>query len=233
MKYKTLLFDVDNTILDFDANEAESFHSMILELGETYTEELYQTYKALNKEVWERIERREISVEEGVNTRFAILMKKYGRDVDGIRWETVYRRYLNRGIQQIPHVHEVLRELKETYRLYVITNGMEETQVFRMKGSGLSSYFLDSFISERIGVSKPSKEYFDYVKAHIPEFDAATTLVIGDSLTSDIKGGRDAGIDTCWFVRDKQVTMADAGETVPTYIIHELPELLTLLEEKQ
>lgn len=232
MKYKTLLFDVDNTLLDFDANEAESFHSMIMELGEVYTEELYQTYKALNTELWKKIERKEISVEEGVNTRFSALMRLYGREVDGRQWETVYRRYLNRGTQQIPHVHEVLTRLKETHRLYVITNGMEETQVFRMEASGLSAYFLEMFISGRIGASKPSKEYFDYVKAHIPEFDAASTLVIGDSLTSDIKGGHDAGIDTCWFTRDRGGISADFGNgDAPTYVIQELPEILTLLDK--
>lgn len=231
MKYKTLLFDVDNTLLDFDANEAESFHSMILDLGEVYTEELYQTYKSLNAELWKKIERKEISLEEVLNTRFARLMRCWGREVDGVQWEKVYRRYLNRGIQQIPFVHEVLTKLKESCRLYVITNGMEETQVFRMGKSGLAAYFQDFFISEKIGANKPSKEYFDYVKAHIPEFDAASTLVIGDSLTSDIKGGHDAGIDTCWFTRDRRKVPGDSEEAVPTYVIHELPELLTLLDK--
>ena len=162
MKYTTLLFDVDNTLLDFDANEAESFRSMLLELGETYTDEMYQTYKRINSGLWKKIEKKEISLEEVLNNRFAMLMKHYGREVDGARWEKTYRRYLNRGIQQIPCVHQVLAELKKTYRLYVITNGLEETQEFRMEHSGLSQYFSDFFISGRIGANKPSKEFFDY-----------------------------------------------------------------------
>ena len=226
MKYTTLLFDVDNTLLDFDANEAESFRSMILELGERYTEECYQTYKKLNTELWRRLERRELTIEEVVNNRFAILMRHYGREVDGQQWETVYRRYLNRGIQQIPYVHQVLKELQKSYRLYVITNGMEETQEFRMKHANLVPYFQDFFISERIGANKPSKEFFDYVKEHIVDFQASDTLVIGDSLTSDIKGGVDAGMDTCWFTRDQQ---AEPKEAIPTYIIHELPEIFSVL----
>ena len=133
MKYTTLLFDVDNTLLDFDANEEESFRSMMLELGETYTDEWYQTYKRINTRLWKRMEKKELSIEEVVNNRFAIFMRHYGREVDGQQWEKVYRRYLNRGIQQIPHVHQVLSELKKSYRLYVITNGMEETQEFRME----------------------------------------------------------------------------------------------------
>lgn len=226
MKYTTLLFDVDNTLLDFDANEEESFRSMMLELGETYTDEWYQTYKRINTRLWKRMEKKELSIEEVVNNRFAIFMRHYGREVDGQQWEKVYRRYLNRGIQQIPHVHQVLSELKKSYRLYVITNGMEETQEFRMEHSGLNQYFLDYFISERIGANKPSKEYFDYVKAHIADFQASDTLVIGDSLTSDIKGGNDAGMDTCWFMKDQQ---AEPKEAVPTYIIHELPEIFSVL----
>lgn len=226
MKYTTLLFDVDNTLLDFDANEEESFRSMMLELGETYTDEWYQTYKRINTRLWKRMEKKELSIEEVVNNRFAIFMRHYGREVDGQQWEKVYRRYLNRGIQQIPHVHQVLSELKKSYRLYVITNGMEETQEFRMEHSGLNQYFLDYFISERIGANKPSKEYFDYVKAHIADFQASDTLVIGDSLTSDIKGGNDAGMDTCWFTKDQQ---AEPKEAVPTYIIHELPEIFSVL----
>ena len=87
MRYKTLLFDVDNTLLDFDANEAESFRSMLEEMGEPYSDEMYQYYHELNRQLWKRIERKEISVEEGVNSRFAILMRHYGREVDGRLWE--------------------------------------------------------------------------------------------------------------------------------------------------
>lgn len=226
MKYTTLLFDADNTLLDFDTNEAFSFRAMLKELGETYTEELFQTYRRLNSELWKRIERQEIEAEEGVNRRFAVLMRRYGREVDGRQWESVYRKYLNRGIQLMPYVKEVLEELKKDYRLYVITNGLEDSQVYRMRESGLAAYFLDIFISSRIGANKPSKEYFDYVKNHIPEFDAEKSLVIGDSLTSDIRGGYEAGLDTCWFAGDPDKKPEDI---VPTYTIHKLPELLEVL----
>jgi len=228
MRYRTLLFDADNTLLDFDANEAESFRCMLNELGEVYTEERYQRYHQMNCEAWRRIERKELTPAEWFSNRFAILMKYYGREVDGRQWEKVFRSYLNHGLQQMPYVHEVLRALQGQYRLYVITNGVEETQVYRMKGAGLEGYFREIFISARIGASKPSKEYFDYIKGHIPEFDAATTLVIGDSLTSDIKGGAEAGLDTCWITRDMDASLDDV---VPTYIIHSLPELFQILGE--
>lgn len=228
MKYRTLLFDADNTLLDFDANEAEAFRRMLEAMKVPYSEDLYRQYHQMNGDAWRQIERKELEVSEWLPIRFAVLMKQYGYEVDGEQWERVYRSYLNKGIQQMPYVHEVLKELQKRYRLYVITNGIEETQVFRMHGAGLEQYFREIFISARIGASKPSKEYFDYVKEHIPEFDSATTLVIGDSLTSDIRGGYEAGLDTCWITRDRK---RKPKEVVPTYIIHSLLELFEVLEE--
>ena len=162
MGYRILLFDADDTLLDFDANEAASFRSMMEEMGELWTEEIYGTYRKLNRELWRSIERGEIAVEEGVNRRFSDLMARYGRQVDGRLWEQTYRRYLNQGIQEIPQVHQVLGKLKENgYGLYVITNGVEETQTSRMARSGLDRYFRQMFISGKIGAGKPSRVFFD------------------------------------------------------------------------
>ena len=234
MRYRFLLFDVDNTLLDFDANEAESFRSMIEQVGETWTQELYETYRQMNINLWKQIERKEISVEEGINRRFSDLMVLYGKCVDGKKWEEIYRFYLNQGAQKIPQVDLVLQNLKKQgYELYVITNGVEETQVSRMKKSGLDQYFRESFISGKVGIGKPSKEFFDYVKLHIDGFEEYSALIIGDSLTSDIKGGIDNGIDTCWFYRDKkkelwEEELKESG-LQPTYKIRKLTELLTIL----
>lgn len=235
MGYRILLFDVDNTLLDFDANEEESFRSMMTEMGETWTQEIYTTYKGINSRIWKQIERKEITVEEGVNSRFTELMALYKKTVDGRLWERTYRKYLNEGIQEIPEVHQVLGRLKEKgYELYVITNGVEETQVSRMSRSGLDRYFRQSFISGRIGAGKPSKEFFDYVKDHIPDFSLREALVIGDSLTSDIRGGADAGIDTCWFCResDRSVRqeMLRESRLKPDYVIGELTGIFPILE---
>ena len=237
MAYRILLFDVDDTLLDFDANETESFRSMMEEMGELWTQEIYDTYKELNRKLWRTIERGEISVEKGVNRRFSDLMAHYGKEVDGRLWEQAYRRYLNQGIQEIPQVHQVLGKLKKDgYALYVITNGVEETQTSRMARSGLDKYFRQLFISGKIGAGKPSMEFFDHVKSHVERFDAREALVIGDSLTSDIKGGIDAGIDTCWFCRNKgeeerETELTDKGVR-PSYMIEELTELFGILQAK-
>lgn len=226
MKYEILLFDVDNTLLDFDANEAESFKNMIRDKGHEYSEEMYEKYKEMNHEMWKALERGEITVNELINTRFAKFMSMYGENVDGADYEKTYRSYLNKGIQEMPYVHEVLSELKKDYKLYVITNGLVETQKYRMKGSGLNKYFERSFISEKVGANKPSSIFFDHVKNNIEGFDVSKALVIGDSLTSDIKGGNLAGIDTCWICRKGTV---NDTEIKPTYVINSLKELNNIL----
>lgn len=230
MRYKILLFDVDNTLLDFDANEEEAFKAVMKEMDQTWSEELFETYKELNTDLWKRIERNEITVEQGVNRRFSDLMAKYGKAVDGVLWEKTYRKYLNLGIQEIPQVHQVLRRLLESgHELYVITNGVTKTQESRMARSGLDQYFREMFISGRIGAGKPSGEFFDYVKSHVPGFEEKEALVIGDSLSSDIRGGADAGIPTCWFTRNADVAARDRAleesGLKPDYIIGSLPEI--------
>lgn len=226
MKYHTLLFDVDNTILDFDANEAESFRKMVRDLGVTYSEEMFQRYHTINRGIWEQIEKGEIDIQSGCCKRFEILMGEYGKTVNGEVWEKTYRSHLNEGVQKMPHVNSVLERLKNDFRLYVITNGVKETQYKRMRGSGLDVYFERMFISEEIGSSKPSKEFFDYVKTHISDFQPETALVIGDSLTSDIQGGICAGLDTCWITRKRGI---ESAEWKPNYVIHDLSELIPIL----
>ena len=135
MGYRILLFDVDNTLLDFDANEEESFRSMMAEMRENWTEEIYDTYKKINSGIWKQIEKKEITVEEGVNRRFSDLMFRYGKTVDGQLWEKTYRKYLNQGIQEIPGVHQVLRELKEK-GLWFVCADMGGTCMYDLKLTG-------------------------------------------------------------------------------------------------
>ena len=162
-------------------------------------------------------------------------MASYGKMVDGRQWEKTYRSFLNQGIEEIPQVHQVLKHLEKAgYELYVITNGVAETQESRMSRSGLDRYFKELFISGRIGAGKPSNKFFDYVKSHIPGFHEEEALVIGDSLSSDIRGGVDAGIDTCWFIREKdeevrEKQLRESGIR-PNYIIGSLVEILDILQ---
>lgn len=225
-KYRTLLFDVDDTLLDFSAAEREALRLLFVEQNIPLTAEIETHYKKINQGLWKSFEEGKLDRDEVLNTRFSILFKSYKREVDGALLEKSYRSYLEEGNQLVSGALEVITNLQNQYDIYIITNGVSETQYKRLSTSGLHPLFKDIFVSEDTGFQKPMKEFFDYVFARIPNFDAKQSLIIGDSLSSDIKGGQLAGIDTCWFNPEKKPSSTDI---VPTYEIKMLEELYRIL----
>ncbi|MBQ7838997.1 MAG: YjjG family noncanonical pyrimidine nucleotidase [Lachnospiraceae bacterium] len=197
--YRDLMLDMDGTFLDFEAAENNAFYTAMEKFGYTATEEDYQIYKKINQGYWEAHERGEISREALIIARFTSYFEQKGIDQDGAEFEEVYQELLGQGHELIKDAWEVLEYLKSKYRLFVVTNGVESTQRNRLHLSGIEKFMDDIFISGCIGVQKPQKEFFDYCFAHMENADPEHTIVIGDSLTSDIQGGMNAGIDTCWF----------------------------------
>lgn len=124
---------------------------------------------------------------------------------------------------------ELLQELHGKYRLYAASNGTYEVQRRRIEESGIKPYFEDFFISKKIGYHKPDKKFFDYCFAHIPDFKLEESVIVGDSLSSDILGGKNAGLTTIWYQRDRNIT--DHGAIHPDYRIFELSELPDLLKK--
>jgi 2-haloacid dehalogenase len=163
-----------------------------------------------------------IQLDEVLNTRFSETMFKLGKIVDGVEWEKQYRELLGNGHQLIDGALEACQSLSKSHRLFVVTNGLGKTQKKRLKLAGLYGYFEEIFDSESIGFQKPSKEFFNYVMDQITDFKANEALIIGDSLTSDIKGGLMSGIDTCWLNRKSQQCPPDLQST---YMITSLAEL--------
>ncbi|PGL36080.1 noncanonical pyrimidine nucleotidase, YjjG family [Bacillus cereus] len=227
-KYKTLLFDVDDTLLDFQKAEKVALRMLFEEKGIPLTSEVEAQYKKINKSLWDAFEEGEINRDEVVNTRFSILFKEYGEEVDGILFENNYRSYLEEGNQLMQGAFELINQIQSEYDLYVVTNGISKTQDKRLRNAGLHSLFKDIFVSEDTGFQKPMKEYFDYVFERIPNFAFEEGLIIGDSLSADIKGGYVAGIDTCWFNPEKK---PNNSEIVPTYKVHSFEELYALLKQ--
>ncbi|MFD1431319.1 YjjG family noncanonical pyrimidine nucleotidase [Lacticaseibacillus yichunensis] len=196
--YRTILFDVDDTILDFKAGElkclAQTFHDFDL----PYTPVIEQRYLTVNANLWAAYERREIKRSEIFTTRFTKVFAQFHLAADGIQAEKHYHRLLDQEAIIGPRVADTLDALGD-YQLYIVSNGIETVQRERLAKAGLQDHFQDIFVSDTIGSPKPTMAFFNYVAARIPRFEPAQTLIVGDSLTSDIQGGRNAHIDSVWF----------------------------------
>lgn len=222
LAYSTLLFDIDDTILNFDLSEKQALNKLFANLNKPLTPEIMAYYQQLNQHLWQQYERGEISRQELLDTRFTLLFKHFGEDLNGKLIEKTYRNYLAEGHDPIPGAKQLVTTLGNQHELYLVTNGIANTQERRIREAGLAPYFENLFISERIGARKPEKAFFDYVAQHIPNFDRHQSLVIGDSLTSDILGARTYGLDSVWFNPQHQ---SNQTTTKPTYEIDQLAAL--------
>ena len=198
-KYKHLLIDVDDTLLDFQIAEEKAFEKLLNEFNLTFDEKLYQIYQNENKRLWKAFELCQIEKHEIFDNRMIPLFKELNLDVDPKAASYRFLDYLSEGAFLIDNTYKVLEKLYKKYDLYIITNGVASVQYPRIKKVGIDKFFKGIFVSEEIGYQKPKKEFFDYVSSKIYNFNKEEALVIGDSLTSDIKGAIEYGIDTCWF----------------------------------
>lgn len=226
MSYKILLFDLDDTLLDFSANEIDSLNKLFLHFGYTFSDELFQVYNSVNKQLWTDYENGIIVLNDVLNSRFSETMLRLGEVVDGLEWENLYRELLGNGCQLIEGALELCQSLSVSHRLFVATNGVTRTQIKRLKQSGLYEFFEDIFDSQSVGFQKPSKEFFDCVISHIKDFNKKEALMIGDSLNTDIKGGLMSGIDTCWINRKSQKCSAEIQSTYTVTSLVEIYEIL-------
>ncbi len=199
LNVRTLLFDVDNTLIDFTACEKAALQRAFDQKQIELTKEVYDRYQEINHGLWRAFERGEVTKDTVLMTRFGKLFDALGIEEDGEAFETVYQNLLGQEHVLYEDTIEVLDELKNRYDIYYLTNGVAATQASRLRLSGIDKYAKDVFVSETIGFQKPSIEFFDYCIKRMEGFEVSTGLMIGDSLTSDIKGGNNAGIRTCWL----------------------------------
>lgn len=224
--FRTILMDVDGTLFDFEASERNALSETFKKYGYVLTEEIRNIYERINKDLWKQFEQGKIDRNTVIYSRFGKLFKTIGIEDDGIAFEDDYQRILGMQHHLLEDALEVVQYLHAKYDLYIVTNGVTATQMQRLKDSTLDRYVKDIFVSEATGFQKPMKEYFDYCFARIRDIDKSRTMIIGDSLTSDIKGGNNAGITTCWY---NPKGIKNDTDAVVDIEIRELRELYQIL----
>ena len=222
-----LFLDLDDTILDFHKAERIALSKTLASFGLDPTEAVLGRYHIINKEHWERLERKELTRDQVLEGRFRTLFTELGRTVDAAAVTRTYEENLSIGHYFLPGAQEAVQRLSQKYRLFLASNGTAAVQHARLTSAGLYPYFEKVFVSQAVGHNKPSKEYFDACFSQIPGFDVHKALMVGDSLTSDILGGSRAGMKTCWINPDHLPPRAD----IPAdYQLERLAQLEALLE---
>lgn len=222
MRYKTLLFDADGTLLDFERSEHEAIGETLAHFALPDSEEIRRAYSLANAEQWRLLEQQLTTKDRLKVDRFRVFCERAGFVRPAEDMARFYESRLATKSYLLDGALEICEKLSQTHELYIITNGIKHVQEGRFGSSPLTAFFKDVFISEVIGADKPSVEYFRYVADHIEGFSPKDTLVIGDSLSSDIAGGLAAGLDVCWY--DPKGKPAPEEYTIH-YTISKLSEL--------
>lgn len=224
----TILWDVDGTLLDFSYSQTYALTKCFQTAGLPVTEEIIQRYDRINDSYWKRLELGQVTKAQLLTGRFVTLFEELG--ITGVDLESFRRQYqqeLGSVYRYIDQSDQICQALCGRVRQYVITNGVTTTQRNKLRLSGLDVWMKDIFISEEIGFPKPGREFFDYCLSRIEEKDKKRILVVGDSLSSDIKGGVNAGLLTCWY---RPEGAKNSSEWIPDYEISDLHQLFGLLD---
>ena len=230
MKTRTLLFDADGTLWDFDASAVISIRTVFKRRGYIYSDDVFSRYERINKGLWERYERGEMSRDRVLTERFDLLFAELGINADGPAFEDEFREELEQNPVWMDGAQELLTTLRPDFQMYIVTNGVASTQHKRIALTGLDRYVDGIFISEEIGAVKPQEAFFDHVLAHIRPCPKNDILLIGDSLTADILGANRSGIRSCWF---NPARLPLDGEACPDFEIHALSELPEIIKEER
>ena len=228
MKYDVILWDMDGTLLDFKIAQKEAITQVFRTIHKPLTDDIIDLYSRINESYWKKLELGEVTQSELLTGRFKTLFDELG--MNNIDVETVRKEYEEVLGNVYEYIHDSLglcKALQPKCRQYIVTNGIAGTQRKKINLSGFKDCMNGCFISEEVGHEKPNQDYFEYVFSQIPDFDPERTIIIGDSLTSDIKGGKLSGIKTCYFNPDRlEVT----GDYKPDYEIDHLWDVLRILD---
>lgn len=222
-----LFLDLDDTILDFHKAEKLAIIKTFRAFGLEPTDAVLSRYHVINRQHWEKLERGELTREQVLVGRFGVLFSEAGISADPDAVARSYEHNLSIGHYFLPGAEAAVQALSRKYRLYLASNGTASVQAGRLTSAGLYPYFAEVFISQELGYNKPAKEFFDACFSKIPDFDPQKAIMVGDSLTSDILGGKNAGLHTCWV---NPAHAPGRPDIVPDYEIESISRLEALLE---
>lgn len=225
-RYKTVLLDADNTLLDFEATERQALRRSLEQRGVPFNGQVLQTYLDINRPLWAAHYRGEISRDELMTRRFGDFAKALGITADPGEWNRDYLRMLGDCGDVLPGAVELLQALKPHCTLALATNGVSDIQRRRLKDNPVAPYLDAIFISEEMGIGKPAKGYFDRVLTAL-NADPAATVMVGDDLNSDIQGAINAGIDSIWY------SQTEEKSALPTYQANSLAQVAEIILEER
>jgi len=227
-EFTTIFWDVDGTLLDFEYAQEMALKQCLRSVNITFSKELLDCYCEINAQCWKMLEMNQLSKSELVTKRFVQLFEAFGiTHVDAERFGKDYLQALGNVYEFKDDSLTICKALRTKVKQYVVTNGVSTVQRSKLKLSGLAETMDGIFISEEVGAPKPQKEFFDYCLTNVAEKDRSKILIVGDSLSSDMKGGIEAGIKTCWYRPDDAVNSTDL---VPDYEISDLHFIYDILK---
>ena len=223
---KNILLDLDDTILDFHKAERIALSTTLRKIGIEPTDDVLALYSEINRRHWKLLEVGKLTRHEVLHGRFTELFATIGVKGDCYEAQRIYEWELGTGHYFLEGAESLLETLYKKYDLYLASNGTDIVQTRRIASAEIGHYFKELFISQRLGYDKPNPEFFRLAFEKIENFKKEETVIIGDSLSSDILGGINAGILTCWYNPSNK----SAPETPKAdYVINDLHELLQLL----
>ena len=226
MNYQWILFDADNTLLDFTRSERDALRLALAQVGIVLEETHHQLYHRINKACWESFEHGQLSKEDLRTRRFQLFFKEIGLEADENHFSESYLGYLGQTEHLIEGAMHTLEVLKENYGLGLVTNGLKEVQRPRLARARIDGFFQAVVVSDEIGYAKPDSAFFEFTFGQIGHPPKEAVLMVGDNLNADIRGGAEFGIHTCWYNPRQEENKLGVS---PTYEVAELQKLDTFL----
>jgi len=224
-KYQYIIFDIDNTLLDFSRSEYYALQKVFATYGVVFNENTFNQYKEINHDLWEQLEDGKISKDVVLKERFKRFFLANNIVVDGVLVDKQYRGFLEERNDVMNGAMSLLTQLKsQGYTIFAGTNGVGQTQRKRLASANMTDLFDELYISEEVGFEKPDVRFFDYIFNDARIIDLSTVVMIGDSLSSDIEGAKRVGIDSIWLSNGAETT-----DKIYTKKVDNLSEILALV----